>query len=91
MVSFFSYLFCPTFTNDEEKDLSIQDRIRKLSWVNAHHLDCCISETSIEVRDLVYTAINDLLGKYTILCIKRFQSSSGNLLLQCVLQFFEVL
>lgn len=59
-----SYLFCPTSTNDEEKDLSIQDRIRKLSWVNAHHLDCCISETSIEVRDLVYTAINDLLGTY---------------------------
>ncbi|KAG5866099.1 hypothetical protein JTB14_015932 [Gonioctena quinquepunctata] len=62
MISLYSFLFCPQFTNDEEKDLTIQDRIRKLSWVNAHHLDCCISETSIEVRDLVYTAINDLLG-----------------------------
>ncbi|XP_018573285.1 rab5 GDP/GTP exchange factor isoform X1 [Anoplophora glabripennis] len=62
MVSLYSFLFCPPSTNDEEKDLAIQDRIRKLSWVNAHHLDCCISETSIEVRDLVYTAINDLLG-----------------------------
>lgn len=63
-------MFCPTSTNDEEKDLSIQDRIRKLSWVNAHHLDCCISETSIEVRDLVYTAINDLLGnKWLIIMI----------------------
>lgn len=59
-------MFCPPSTNDEEKDLSIQDRIRKLSWVNAHHLDCCISETSIEVRDLVYTAINDLLGNNII-------------------------
>ncbi|KAJ8917837.1 hypothetical protein NQ315_010749 [Exocentrus adspersus] len=62
MVGLYSFLFCPPSTNDEEKDLTIQDRIRKLSWVNAHHLDCCISETSIEVRDLVYTAINDLLG-----------------------------
>nr|CAH7765742.1 unnamed protein product [Callosobruchus chinensis] len=62
MVSLYTFLFCPPSTNDEEKDLSIQDRIRKLSWVNAHHLDCCISETSLEVRDLVYTAINDLLG-----------------------------
>ncbi|KAJ8968175.1 hypothetical protein NQ314_002434 [Rhamnusium bicolor] len=62
MVSLYRFLFCPPSTNDEEKDLTIQDRIRKLSWVNAHHLDCCISETSIEVRDLVYTAINDLLG-----------------------------
>ncbi|XP_050304674.1 rab5 GDP/GTP exchange factor isoform X2 [Anthonomus grandis grandis] len=62
MVSLYSSLFCPSFTNDEEKDLSIQERIRKLTWVNAHHLDCCISETSLEVRDLVYTAITDLLG-----------------------------
>ncbi|XP_057656208.1 rab5 GDP/GTP exchange factor isoform X1 [Diorhabda carinulata] len=62
MITLYSFLFCPQTTNDEEKDLTIQDRIRKLSWVNAHHLDCCISETSIEVRDLVYTAINDLLG-----------------------------
>ena len=51
-------------TNDEEKDLAIQDRIRKLSWVNAQHLDCCISETSIEVRDLVYVAITYLLGTW---------------------------
>ncbi|XP_019754627.1 rab5 GDP/GTP exchange factor isoform X1 [Dendroctonus ponderosae] len=62
MVTLYTWLFCPSFTNDEEKDLSIQDRIRKLTWVNAHHLDCCISETSLEVRDLVYTAITDLLG-----------------------------
>lgn len=62
MTTLYTWLFCATFTNDEEKDLMIQDRIRKLSWVNAHHLDCCISETSIEVRELVYTAINDLLG-----------------------------
>ncbi|XP_044271052.1 rab5 GDP/GTP exchange factor isoform X1 [Tribolium madens] len=62
MVSLYSWLFCPPSTNDEEKDLIIQERIRKLSWVNAHHLDCCISETSIEVRDLVYTAITHLLG-----------------------------
>ncbi|CAG9759671.1 unnamed protein product [Ceutorhynchus assimilis] len=62
MVNLYTWLFCPSFTNDEEKDLSIQDRIRKLNWVNAHHLDCCISETSLEVRDLVYAAITDLLG-----------------------------
>ncbi|XP_049823336.1 rab5 GDP/GTP exchange factor isoform X2 [Aethina tumida] len=62
MISLYTWFFCPTSTNDEDKDLIIQDRIRKLSWVNAHHLDCCISETSLEVRELVYTAINDLLG-----------------------------
>lgn len=61
---YFRVLFCPQTTNDEEKDLTIQARIRQLSWVNAHHLDCCISETSMEVRDLVYTAITDLLGTF---------------------------
>ncbi|XP_045473794.1 rab5 GDP/GTP exchange factor isoform X2 [Harmonia axyridis] len=62
MTLLYSVLFCPQTTNDEEKDLAIQNRIRQLSWVNAHHLDSCINETSIEVRDLVYTAIADLLG-----------------------------
>ncbi|XP_044754074.1 rab5 GDP/GTP exchange factor isoform X2 [Coccinella septempunctata] len=62
MTLLYSALFCPQTTNDEEKDLAIQERIRQLSWVNAHHLDSCINETSIEVRDLVYTAIADLLG-----------------------------
>lgn len=62
MIELYSALFCPTFTHDEEEDLRIQERIRKLSWVTAHHLGCCISETSVEVRDLVYTAITDLLG-----------------------------
>ncbi|KAJ8872992.1 hypothetical protein PR048_026608 [Dryococelus australis] len=55
-------LFCPQSTSDEEKDLYIQERIRQLSWVNAKHLDCRINETQSEVRDLVYTAITDILG-----------------------------
>lgn len=54
-------LFCPVSTDDEEIDLIIQARIRQLAWVNAHHLDCCIDETSMEVRDLVYAAITDLI------------------------------
>ncbi|KAK5644706.1 hypothetical protein RI129_006006 [Pyrocoelia pectoralis] len=62
MVELYGILFCPNFTRDEEEDLRIQERIRNLSWVTAHHLGCCISETSMEVRDLVYTAITDLLG-----------------------------
>lgn len=62
MTTLYGILFCPPTTNDEEKDLTIQRRIRQLSWVNAHHLDCCISETSMEVRDLVYAAITHLLG-----------------------------
>ncbi|KAL0272505.1 UNVERIFIED_CONTAM: hypothetical protein PYX00_005444 [Menopon gallinae] len=33
----------------------------KLNWVGSKHLDCRIDETNVEVCDLVYTAITDLL------------------------------
>lgn len=62
MVFLYKYLFCPPSTSDEKEDLVIQKRIRQLSWVNAQHLDCCISERSMEVRELVYAAIVELLG-----------------------------
>merc|ERR1712218_160084 len=48
-------------TQDEDKDLEIQDKIRKLNWVTASHLDCPFSETSEGIRDLIYQAINDIL------------------------------
>ncbi|KAK9877335.1 hypothetical protein WA026_017730 [Henosepilachna vigintioctopunctata] len=87
MTILFSSLFCPNSTNDEEKDLIIQERIRKLSWVNAHHLDCCISETSIEVRDLVYTAITDLLGMDSV----KAPLDKLNCVVKCCRSVMEVL
>jgi flagellar biosynthesis chaperone FliJ len=62
MTCLYRILFCPPSTTDEEKDLSIQNRIRQLNWVNSQHLDCRINETKSEVCDLVYTAIADILG-----------------------------
>ncbi|GLG94996.1 Rab5 GDP/GTP exchange factor [Gryllus bimaculatus] len=62
MTCLYRLLFCPASTNDEEKDLLIQDKIRQLNWVNAKHLGCIINETQSEVWDLVYTAITDVLG-----------------------------
>jgi len=61
MVCCYKVLFCPFSTEDEEKDLEIQARIRSLNWVTAGHLECPFKETSPEVRDLIYTAINDIL------------------------------
>ncbi|XP_039291981.1 rab5 GDP/GTP exchange factor isoform X2 [Nilaparvata lugens] len=62
MTCLYRLLFCPASTNDEEKDLSIQKRIRQLTWINAKHIDCGIDETNLEVQDLVYTSITELLG-----------------------------
>ncbi|PNF14981.1 hypothetical protein B7P43_G01547 [Cryptotermes secundus] len=62
MTGLYRILFCPPSTTDEDKDLSLQNRIRQLNWVNAQHLDCSINETQSEVCDLVYTAIADIIG-----------------------------
>ncbi|XP_029038472.1 rab5 GDP/GTP exchange factor isoform X2 [Osmia bicornis bicornis] len=62
MTLLYRILFCPPFTNDEEKDLAIQNRIRQLNWVSGKNLECRIHETSSEVRELVYASITDLLN-----------------------------
>lgn len=49
MTCLYRLLFCPPSTNDEEKDLEIQNRIRQLNWVSTKHLDCRIDETNAEV------------------------------------------
>jgi len=61
MVCCYKQLFCPFSTTDEDKDLEIQEKIRKLNWVTPSHLDCPFKETSSEIRDLIYQAINDIL------------------------------
>jgi len=61
MICCYKQLFCPTSTQDEEKDLEIQERIRSLNWVTAAHLECPFSETNSGIRDLIYQAINDIL------------------------------
>ncbi|XP_058806155.1 rab5 GDP/GTP exchange factor [Phymastichus coffea] len=62
MTLLYRFLFCPPYTNDEEKDLDIQKRIRQLNWVSGKNLECKIQETSVEVRELVYTSMMDLLN-----------------------------
>lgn len=57
MTLLYRLLFCPPYTNDEEKDLDIQKRIRQLNWVSGKNLECKIQETSVEVRELVYTSM----------------------------------
>ena len=57
MTLLYRIVFCPPYTNDEEKDLEIQKRIRQLNWVSGTNLECKIHETSVEVRELVYTSM----------------------------------
>ncbi|CAD7083043.1 unnamed protein product [Hermetia illucens] len=57
-----SYLFSPCFTNDEEQDSKIQKRIRQLGWITVKHLSCGIDEVHSASRELVYTAITELVA-----------------------------
>ena len=61
MICCYKPLFCPFTTSDEEEDLVTQAKIRSLNWVTAAHLDCPFKETAPVVRDVIYTAINDIL------------------------------
>ena len=61
MICCYRHLFCPTMTTDEDKDLELQSRIRNLNWLSTKDLNCCINESSQDVRDLLYEAINDIL------------------------------
>lgn len=58
-------VFCPATTDDEERDLATQTRIRSLHWINIHLLDAAIDETQPEVQDLVDHAIT---GKRSSVC-----------------------
>lgn len=68
MVKYYKYLFSPTFTKDEEKDIEVSRRIRQLAWVGSKHLACSINEVNADVRELVYTAINELVTVDSFQC-----------------------
>jgi len=62
MTKYYKHLFSPHFTKDEERDIIISRRIRQLAWVSAKHLVCSIDEVNAEVRELVYSAITELVA-----------------------------
>lgn len=57
MTRLYRILFCPLTTDDEEKDLAIQTKIRSLHWINVHLLDAQINELHGNVGELVERAI----------------------------------
>uniref|UniRef100_A0A6B2EM61 Putative vacuolar assembly/sorting protein vps9 n=1 Tax=Phlebotomus kandelakii TaxID=1109342 RepID=A0A6B2EM61_9DIPT len=80
-------LFSPPFTSDEEKDSAIQSRIRQLNWITAKHLLCTIDEVNAEVRDLVFSAITELVA------MDSFQSPQEKLecIVRCCRSIFNLL
>lgn len=57
LIRLYRVLFCPLTTDDEDKDLAIQTRIRSLHWINVHLLDAQIDEQQGNVAELIEKAI----------------------------------
>lgn len=73
----YKMLFCPLTTDDEEKDLRIQNRIRSLNWVTPLQLDAEINDRDPVIREKIDQAIT---GK---------RSSTFSLLFKCI-QLFQL-
>ncbi|XP_038059266.1 rab5 GDP/GTP exchange factor-like isoform X2 [Patiria miniata] len=61
MTRLYRTLFCPPYTDDEQKDLAVQNRIRRLRWILPAMLDAVIDESSPRVRELIERAQTDLI------------------------------
>lgn len=61
MTRLYRNLFCPPLTDDEQKDLAIQNRIRRLRWVMPTMLDAAINEENTQVERLIEKAQEELI------------------------------
>ena len=62
-------VFCPPTTDDEQKDLAIQTKIRSLHWVNAHLLDAPLDERIDDVHVMIDLAITGTVYNATLIKI----------------------
>ncbi|XP_061558004.1 rab5 GDP/GTP exchange factor isoform X1 [Phycodurus eques] len=61
MTRLYKSVFCPETTDDEKKDLAMQNRIRALHWVNIHMLCVPMDEEIPEASENVVKAITDII------------------------------
>jgi len=61
MIRLYRLGFCSYLTDDEERDLAMQTRIRSLHWITSHLLDTDLDESCDGVRDLLDNAITGRL------------------------------
>lgn len=66
MTRLYRAVFCPFTTDDEEQDLSIQNRIRSLHWVSVEQLGAQFQLGDPNVRALVDSAITGRCGQWSL-------------------------
>ena len=66
-VRLYRLVFCSPATDDEDQDLAIQDKIRRLHWMNAYLLDAQLDERIPNVRAFVDQAVTGGLPMFVAL------------------------
>lgn len=61
MTQLYKSVFCPDTSDDEQKDLVIQKRIRTLHWVTPEMLRTPLCEEQLEVNDNILSAITAII------------------------------
>ncbi|MEE6504458.1 hypothetical protein FKM82_005196 [Ascaphus truei] len=61
MTQLYKSVFCPDGSQDEQKDLSLQKRIRSLHWVTPKMLQLPLNEENQETKDKVFAAVTALI------------------------------
>ncbi|XP_053324510.1 rab5 GDP/GTP exchange factor-like isoform X2 [Spea bombifrons] len=61
MTQLYKSVFCLDGSLDEQKDISLQKRIRSLKWVTPQMLQLPMDEDNLEVKDWIFSAITALV------------------------------
>uniref|UniRef100_A0AC35UEK4 VPS9 domain-containing protein n=1 Tax=Rhabditophanes sp. KR3021 TaxID=114890 RepID=A0AC35UEK4_9BILA len=80
-------LFFGNNSEEEIEDISLQDRIRSLNWVNNGFLETCLNFSAPKVRDLIDEAVAKIID------INVYKSAEGKLnsLIGCCVKILEAL
>ncbi|XP_077995527.1 rab5 GDP/GTP exchange factor-like [Glandiceps talaboti] len=87
MTRLYKTVFCPPFCDDEQKDLAIQNRIRRLHWISAEMIDADIDEKNPEVVDYIEKAQTDIIEMNS----KRAPVDKLECIVRCSKNIFSVL
>ncbi|XP_070572118.1 rab5 GDP/GTP exchange factor-like [Ptychodera flava] len=87
MTRLYKTVFCPPFCDDEQKDLAIQNRIRRLHWISAEMIDADIDEKKPEVIEFIESAQTDIIEMNS----RRSPADKLSCIVRCSKHIFTVL